>query len=297
MVKMKQERRNEMYMYIFILPGILGFLFFWLIPIVYTFILSLYKTNGLVNTFVGFENFIKLFHNAEYLKSIYNTLYMVVLGVPLNLLVALLLAMMLNMQIKGKGIFRTIFYIPTILPGVSTSIAMFYIFNTRYGFLNKMLSLFGIQGLDWLGEPGLVKFSFVLIGTWGVGQTMIIFLMGLQGISESYYEAAYVDGANGLQNFIYVTLPMLTPTLLYNFILQAVLQLQIFTPAYIMTNGGPDKATYFYVFKLYRDAFQSGKFGLSSAESVVLFTVSLFLTFLVMKSSNSWVHYEGGENA
>ena len=124
---------------------------------------------------------------------------------------------------------------------------------------------------------------------------MIIFLMGLQGISETYYEAAYVDGATSIQRFIYVTVPMLTPTILYNLILQSIAQMQIFTPAYVITNGGPDQSTYFYVYKLYRDAFQYGKFGYASAESVILFIVTLLLTFLVMKSSNSWVHYEGGE--
>lgn len=295
MLKMKQEKRKEMYMYLFILPGILGFLFFWLLPIVYTFALSAFKTNGMNNIFVGLGNYTKLFADKEYLKSIYNTLYMVVFGVPINMFFALMLALLLNAKIKALGLFRTIFYIPTILPGVATAISMFFIFNTKYGLLNRVLSLFGVTGIDWLGEPGLVKLSFIIIGTWGVGQTMIIFLMGLQGISETYYEAAYVDGANSFQRFCTITLPMLTPTILYNFILQVIVQMQIFTPAYVITNGGPDQATYFYVYKLYRDAFQYGKFGYASAESVVLFIVTLILTFLVMKSSNSWVHYEGGE--
>ncbi len=295
MIKMKQERRNEMYLYIFILPGILGFLFFWLIPIVYTFVLSTFKTNGLNNTFIGLENYINLFTNKEYLKSISNTLYMVLLGVPINMFVALMLAMLLNSKIKAVGIFRTIFYIPTILPGVATAISMYFIFNTRYGVLNKILGIVGVSNIDWLGEPALAKLTFLLIGAWGVGQTMIIFLMGLQGISETYYEAAYVDGANSFQRFWSVTLPMLTPTILYNLILQAIAQMQIFTPAYVITNGGPDQSTYFYVYKLYRDAFQYGKFGYASAESVVLFIVTLILTFVVLKWSNSWVHYEGGE--
>ncbi len=295
MIKIKQEKRSEIYMYLFILPGILGFLIFWLMPIVYTFVLSTFKTNGMNNIFVGLENYAKLFAEKEYLKSIFNTLYMVVLGVPVNMLFALLLAMLLNSKIKALGLFRTVFYIPTILPGVATAVSMFYIFNTKYGLLNRVLSIFGINNIDWIGEPGLAKLSFVIMGAWGVGQTMIIFLMGLQGIADTYYEAALVDGANSFQRFRSVTVPMLTPTILYNFILQAIAQMQIFTPAYVITNGGPDQATYFYVYKLYRDAFQYGKFGYASAESVVLFIVTLILTFLVMKSSNSWVHYEGGE--
>lgn len=294
-IRLKQEKRSELYMYLFILPGILGFLIFWLMPIVYTFVLSTFKTNGMNNIFVGLGNYTKLFAEKEYLKSIFNTLYMVVLGVPVNMIFALFLAMLLNSKIKALGLFRTIFYIPTILPGVATAVSMFYIFNTRYGLLNRVLSIFGINNIDWLGEPGVAKLSFVIIGAWGVGQTMIIFLMGLQGISDTYYEAAFVDGANSFQRFRSVTLPMLTPTILYNFILQVIAQMQIFTPAYVITNGGPDQATYFYVYKLYRDAFQYGKFGYASAESVVLFIVTLILTFLVMKSSNSWVHYEGGE--
>jgi multiple sugar transport system permease protein len=295
MLKLDRKKTREIYLYLFILPGILGFIFFWLIPIVYTFVLSLHKTNGLVNTFVGLQNFQKLFADSQYWKSLYNTLYMVVLGVPFNMAAALVLAMLLNTKIKTVGIFRTIFYIPTILPGVATAISMYYIFNLKYGLLNGVLGILGIGGVDWLSDPGIVKFSFILIGTWGVGQTMVIFLMGLQGIPETYYEAAFVDGANSLQQFRSITLPMLTPTILYNLILQAIAQIQIFTPAYVITNGGPDEATYFYVYKLYRDGFQYGKFGYASAEAVILFLVSLFLTYLVMKSSNSWVHYEGGK--
>lgn len=295
MLKLDRKKTREIYLYLFILPGILGFIFFWLIPIVYTFVLSLHKTNGLVNTFVGLQNFQKLFVDSQYWKSLYNTLYMVVLGVPFNMAAALVLAMLLNTKIKTVGIFRTIFYIPTILPGVATAISMYYIFNLKYGLLNRVLGILGIGGVDWLSDPGIVKFSFILIGTWGVGQTMVIFLMGLQGIPETYYEAAFVDGANSLQQFRSITLPMLTPTILYNLILQAIAQIQIFTPAYVITNGGPDEATYFYVYKLYRDGFQYGKFGYASAEAVILFLVSLFLTYLVMKSSNSWVHYEGGK--
>jgi multiple sugar transport system permease protein len=295
MLKLDRKKTREIYLYLFILPGILGFIFFWLIPIVYTFVLSLHKTNGLVNTFVGLQNFQKLFADSQYWKSLYNTLYMVVLGVPFNMAAALVLAMLLNTKIKTVGIFRTIFYIPTILPGVATAISMYYIFNLKYGLLNRVLGILGIGGVDWLSDPGIVKFSFILIGTWGVGQTMVIFLMGLQGIPETYYEAAFVDGANSLQQFRSITLPMLTPTILYNLILQAIAQIQIFTPAYVITNGGPDEATYFYVYKLYRDGFQYGKFGYASAEAVILFLVSLFLTYLVMKSSNSWVHYEGGK--
>ncbi|OGO81699.1 MAG: hypothetical protein A2Y21_11335 [Clostridiales bacterium GWC2_40_7] len=295
MLKLNEKRRKELYMYIFILPGILGFLFFWLIPIIYTFVLSFFKTNGMNNIFVGLQNYQKLFIDTQYWKSLYNTMYMVVLGIPLNMAVALLLAMLLNTKVKAVGIFRTIFYVPTILPGVATAISMFLIFNTRYGLLNRVLGFFGLHDIDWLGDPGRVKIAFIFIGTWAVGQTMIIFLMGLQGIPDTYYEAAFVDGANAFQRFRTITIPMLTPTILYNLILQAIVQIQIFIPAYILTNGGPDEATYFYVYKLYRDGFQYGKFGYASAEAVILFLVTLFLTYLVMRSSNSWVHYEGGK--
>lgn len=289
-------QRSERNLYTFILPGIFGFLFFSVFPIIYAIILSFYKSDGIVSEFIGLQNYIKMFNSSLYWKSVYNTLYMVILGVPFNLLIALCLALLLHSAIKGSTLFRVIFYIPTILPGVALSILLMNLFQTKSGLLNSILRVFGVPNIDWLGNPALTKLTFVIMGGWSVGSLMIFFLVGLEGVPVTYYEAAKIDGANTFQQFISITLPQLTPSILYNMILSIVWQMQTFTPAFVMTQGGPNKATYFYVYKLWKDAFQDLNMGYASAEGIVLFVVSLIFTVLILKSSQFWVHYEGGNN-
>ena len=293
----KIKKSNAFWLYVFITPGIIGFLFFWLFPLCYTFYLSLTKYDAFTApVFTGLSNFAEIFRTPGYWNSIQQTLFMVVVGVPFNLIVALGLALLLNHDLRGRGIFRTVFYIPTILPAVSVFIIANYLFSNKYGLLNKFIEMVGLQPVEWLTSAGVVKLSLIIMGGWSVGRTMIIYLAGLQGISEVYYEAADIDGANGWQKFTGITLPQLTPSILYNVILECVNAIQIFTPAYVLTKGGPDDATYFYVYKLYRDGFGTGgNFGIANAEAVVLFVVAMFFTYLIMKSSNMWVHYEGGD--
>lgn len=289
-------QRSERNLYTFILPGIIGFLFFSVFPIIYAIVLSFCKSDGITTEFIGMQNFVKMFNSSLYWKSVYNTLYMVFLGVPFNLIVALCLALLLHNATKGSTIFKVIFYIPTILPGVALSILLMNLFQTKSGLLNSILRVFGIPNIDWLGNPALTKLTFVIMGGWSVGSLMIFFLVGLEGVPVTYYEAAKIDGANAMQQFWRITIPQLTPSILYNMILSIVWQMQTFTPAFIMTQGGPDKATYFYVYKLWRDAFQDLNMGYASAEGIVLFVVSLIFTVLILKSSQFWVHYEGGNN-
>lgn len=289
-------QRNERNLYTFILPGIIGFLAFSVFPIIYAIVLSFFKSDGITSKFIGLDNYIKMFNNALYWKSVDNTLYMVVLGVPFNLLIALGLALLLHNATKGSSIFKVVYYIPTILPGVALSILLMNLFQTKSGLLNSVLRMLGAPDIDWLGNPALTKLTFVIMGGWSVGSLMIFFLVGLEGVPITYYEAAKIDGANAFQQFKNITIPQLTPSILYNMILSIVWQMQAFTPAFVMTQGGPDKATYFYVYKLWKDAFQDLKMGYASAEGIILFVISLIFTVLILKSSQFWVHYEGGNN-
>ncbi len=290
------KNRHTMYLYIFILPGIIGFLFFQLLPILWAFVLSLYKYNGIAKQiFVGLDNYASMFGDPRYWQALWNTLFMLIFQLPVNLIVALLLALLLNSKLRGVTLFRGIFYVPTLMPQVATAIIVLMLLSNKYGYVNKMLGLLGLGPVDWLFDPHIVKFSLVFIGIWSVGRAMIIYLAGLQSISPSYYESAEIDGARGLRKFTGITLPLLTPSILYNLIIEATFIFQLFTPSFIITSGGPDGASTFYVYKLYLDGFRYSKLGLASAEAVILFVIMLIFTFISMKSSNSWVHYEGGE--
>ncbi len=290
------DKNNTKYLYMFIWPGILGFLVFQFIPIIYAFVLSLYKYNGFTPaTFIGLENYIRMFTDKSFWQALENTLYMLVFQLPLNLIVALMLAVLLNRKLKGIGLFRTIYYIPTLLPQVAAAIIISSLLSNKYGLLNRVLTLVGLQPVDWLFDPSVVKMSIILVGLWSVGRGMVIYLANLQGISPSYYESADIDGANAVQKFFGITLPLLTPSILYNLIIEATFIFQLFTPSAIITKGGPQGASTFYVYKLYLDGFRHSQLGYASAQAVMLFFIMILFTVLSMKSSQSWVHYEGGD--
>ncbi len=290
------DKKNTKYLYMFIWPGILGFLVFQFIPIIYAFVLSLFKFNGFTQaTFIGIENYARMFTDKSFWQALGNTLYMLVFQLPLNLIVALMLAVLLNRNLKGIGLFRTIYYIPTLLPQVAAAIIISSLLSNKYGLLNRVLILIGLQPVNWLFDPSVVKMSIVLVGLWSVGRGMVIYLANLQGISPSYYESADIDGANAVQKFFGITLPLLTPSILYNLIIEATFIFQLFTPSAIITQGGPQGASTFYVYKLYLDGFRHSQLGYASAQAVMLFFIMILFTVLSMKSSQSWVHYEGGE--
>lgn len=290
------ERHSTKYLYIFIWPGIIGFLAFQLLPMLWAFVLSLYKYDGYsAASFIGLQNYVSMFTDGRYWQALWNTVFMLVFQLPLNLAVAMILALLLNSRVKGIGVFRTVYYIPTLLPQVAAAIIMMALLSNQYGLLNRILTLVGLKPVNWLFDPGTVKFSLVLVGLWSVGRSMIIYLAGLQGISPSYYESADIDGAGPVRKFFNITLPLLTPAILYNLIIEAIGVFQLFTPSQIMTRGGPDGASTFYVYKLYVDGFRQSRLGLASAEAVVLFAIMLLFTLISLRSSQSWVHYEGGD--
>jgi multiple sugar transport system permease protein len=206
--------------------------------------------------------------------------------------------MLLNQKVKGLPIFRTLFYLPSIVPAVASAILWQWIFNTDNGLLNTMLGGIGFSPIQWLQDSRWAMPAFVLMSLWGVGGArMIIFLAGLQGISETYYEAAKLDGAGPWNRFRWITLPLLSPVMFFNVILGVIGSFQTFTQAYVITNGGPKNATLFYALYLYRNAFEYLKLGKASAMAWILFLILLVLTLVQFRAGRRWVYYEGGDPA
>ncbi len=215
-------------------------------------------------------------------------------GLPLRLLVAFFFAMLLNQHLPGSGIFRTIYYLPSVVSGVAVALVWMWLLQPQFGILNYFLHLIGLPGPRWLASPTWALPGFIVMSLWSTGATMVIFLAGLQGIPLELYEAAEIDGAGRLRQFLSVTVPLMTPVILFNLVIGIINSFQVFTQAFVMTNGGPANATLFYMLYLYRVAFQYSQMGYASAMAWVLFLIILALTLLVFRSSGRWVYYEGG---
>lgn len=297
-VRLNDKRRQRLNLYIFLSPWLLGFLIFTLYPIVSSLIYSLTDYN-ITNPprFIGLKNYVDLAHDELFYQSIKVTLYYTFLSVPLQLVVSLGLALLLNQKIPGMGIFRTALYLPSMVSGVVMSLLWLWIFNSEFGLLNYLLSLVGIKGPLWLLDENWVIPALILMSLWLMGSGMVVFLAALQGVPSSLNEAAVLDGAGKWQRFKNVTLPMISPIILFQFIIGIIDSFQTFTQAMVMTrNGGPHYATYFYVFNLYINAFRNYKIGYASALAWILLAAVMLLTYLIIKSSDRFVHYEGGRD-
>ncbi len=274
-------------------PWILGFIVLTGGPILFSVIISL-SDYDILNParFVGLANYRRMFTaDPLFWKAVGNTTYMI-LGIPLGMALSLGIALLLNLEIRGVALWRTFFYLPSIVPAVASSILWIWIFNPNAGLLNSILLSFGIHGPNWLQDESTSKPALIIMGLWSAGGGMIIWLAGLKGISETYYEAAALDGANAWQRFRHVTLPLLTPYIFFNVIMGLIGTLQIFTQAFIMTQGGPVDSTLFYAYHLFNHAFRFLQMGYASALGWFLFLAVLGLTLLQLKLSKRWVHYE-----
>jgi multiple sugar transport system permease protein len=280
--------------YLFIMPWIIGFIVFTLGPLVFSFIMSLFDWPVTSDpTFVGFGNYIKMFtDDPQFYKSITITFKFALVFVPLNLIIALVLALLITQSIKGIKIFRTIFYLPTVVSGVAISIIWGWIFNSEYGILNYLFSFIGIEGPKWLIDPKWAIITIVIASAWGVGTMMLIFYTDIKSIPQDIYEAAAIDGAGPLRQFFYITIPSITPTILFNVITSVIGALQQLTLVLLLTAGGPLKSTYFYGLFVYNNAFKHHKLGYASANAWFMFIVILLLTLLIFKTSSAWVFYE-----
>lgn len=279
---------------IFAFPFILGFLIWWLYPLSYSIYLVFHSWDLLSPAeFVGLANVKELFQDEQVGLSLYNTAYYTFIGVPLQLLVALALALALNVRIRGLPVYRTLFYLPAMTPIVASAVVWLQILHPEFGILNDFLSWFGIEPINWLFEPRAAKPAFILMTLWSVGPQMIIFLAGLQGVPITLYEAASIDGANTVQKFSFITVPMISSVIFFNLVVGIIASFQVFTTAFIMTRGGPQNATLFVVLYLYRNGFQYFKMGYASAVAWVLFLIIVAFTYLQFRLANRWVYEEG----
>mgnify|MGYP005853721501 CR=1 FL=1 len=291
----RMARREAIEGYVFLLPWIAGFLIFTAGPIVASFVLSLTEWDILTPPqWNGLGNYAAmLFEDRLFWQSLKVTVVYAASFIPIGLVLSLLVALLMNQKVPGITVFRTIYYLPSVVSGVAVALLWAWVFNQRFGVLNSLLWLLGIEGPDWLVDERTALMAFVIMGLWGIGGGMIIKLAALQGIPTELYEAAHIDGANWWHRFWAVTIPMITPVLFLNLVTGIIGTLQIFTTAFVMTMGGPNYATYFFALHLYLNAFQYFRMGYAAALAWFLFLVILFLTLLVFKSSQYWVYYAG----
>lgn len=281
--------------YAFISPWLFGFLVFTAIPFVVSVYLS-FTRYDIVSAPVpiGFTNYEKLFTNDPlFWKSLWITVKYALVAVPIGIVAGVALALALNLEIGGISVYRTVFYIPSIVPIVATSVVFVWILNPQIGLVNGILRNFSIIGPAWLQDTKWAFWSLVFMSLWGVGGTMIIYLAGLKDIPAALYEAAIIDGAGPWQRTRHVTLPMLTPVIFFNLVMGVIGAFQYFTQAYIMTQGGPDDSTHFYALYLFNRAWRYLDMGYASAMAWILFVLVMVLTLAIFSSHRKWVHYGG----
>lgn len=280
---------------LFTAPGIIGLLWFFAYPIAASFFYSFTNYDGLHSlSWAGLRNYSNLLKDDVFWTSLSNTAYFVVFSVPLNLLGAFLLALLLNQRwIRGLAFFRTIFFIPSILPLVATSVLWIWVFNPQYGLVNTLLGYIGISGPGWLNDPVWSKPALIIMGLWSVGGWMVIFLAGLQNVPVEQYEAAQLDGASTWQRLVHITLPFMSPYFLFNAINGLILSFQYFLQPFVMTQGGPAESTTMYAVYLYQNAFQYYRMGYASAMGWILFVVIALFTLILFKTSARRVYYGG----
>jgi multiple sugar transport system permease protein len=287
------ERRNLRQGLLFISPWLIGFLAFLVFPILSSLYYSFTDYSGFGEAdWVGLSNYSRMVDDSLFWKSLGNTFYYTLLAVPIGVVVAIVMALAMNQNLREVGIYRAALYLPSVLPIFALAFIFIWILNPRFGLINHLLNVLGIDSIDWLGDPTWAKLSIVMLAQLGAGQYALVFLTSIRAIPQTLYDAAMIDGAGGWARFRNITLPLITPIILYDIIVGIGLGLQVFTPAYVMTNGGPSNSTMFYVLYLYRQAFRYGDMGYASAMGWILLLISVVLAFAVFWTSQRWVHYE-----
>ncbi|MGX7131608.1 carbohydrate ABC transporter permease [Enterococcus songbeiensis] len=281
---------------IYIAPWLIGLTVFTLYPFISSFILSFTDYNLISSpNFVGLDNYIKMFTtDKDFIKSLVVTIKYAILTVPLQLVFALFIAFILNFKLKGINMYRTAYYIPSILGGnVAIAVLWRFLFSGD-GLINQLLEKIGIPSIGWLSSPTAALACIAILRVWQFGSSMVIFLAALKEIPVELYEAAQMDGAKKWTIFFKVTVPLITPTIFFNLVMQLVNALQEFNAPYLVTQGGPLKSTYFTSLMIYDNAFKFFKMGYASALSWALFLIIMVLTLVIFKTSNKWVYYSDG---
>ncbi len=287
-------RRETLTFYLCISPWLIGFTVFVLGPMIVSFVMSFTNWSLLsAPEFTGLANYERMANDPQFWQSLKVTGIYTLLYVPTELIGGLGIALLMNQRVPGIGIFRTIFYLPSVLSGVAFVVVWMWLLHPRNGLINAFLGMFGVEGPRWLVDPNTALLSLWMMSIWGLGRTAVIYLAGLQDIPRELYEAAAIDGASRRQIFRRITLPLLSPVIFFNLVLSLIATFQTFTSAFVATNGGPLDSTLFFVLYLYQQAFQQFHMGYASALAWVLFLVILILTLLVVRSARRWVFYSG----
>lgn len=298
LIKKRKEKKftliRKRVPYLFILPWIIGYIAFTLGPLAFSLVMSLFDWPIAGEAkFIGMANFTKMFTaDPQFYNSLIITFKFALIFVPLNLGAALILALLITQPIKGMKFFRTIFYLPAVVSGVAVSIIWGWMFNTEYGVFNYLLSFLGLEEPGWLIDPKWAIVAIVIASAWGVGTMMLIFYTDIKSIPHEMYEAAAIDGAGPIRQFISITIPTITPTILFNVITSVIAALQQLTLVLLLTGGGPLKSTYFYGLFVYNNAFKHHELGYASANAWFMFIIIMLFTLIIFKSSSAWVFYE-----
>lgn len=292
---MSPKSRENLTGYLFIAPWLIGFLVFTLGPFIQSFYLSFTRYNIVQPPkFIGLANYrMMLFDDELFWKSLWVTIRFALCSVPMVLVVGVLLALLLNSNVKGIAAFRTIFYLPSIIPTVATTSIFMWILNPQVGMVNQILDLIGIKGPAWLSDPTWTPWSLVFMSVWGAGGSMVIYLAGLKDIPTYLYEAATLDGAGPTQKLKAVTLPMLSPVIFFNLVMGIIGTFQYFTQAFMISKGqgGPEDSTMFYALYMFQRSWKYMDMGYGSAMAWVLFVLIIFITAVIFRSHTRWVHY------
>lgn len=294
-------RRERNWGLVFLAPWIVGFLVFFLGPMIASLVFSF--TNLVLvrpdeTRFVGLDNWRRIFTDPLVLRSLAVTVRFLLISVPLSLALPLLLAVMLNSSyLVGKPLFRTLFYMPMMIPGVASALIWLGVLNTQSGWINLFLRNLGLPAPDWFNDPRWVVPALTLVGLWGIGNTMLIMLAGLQNVPTELYEAARVDGAGAIRSFFVITIPLISPVIFYNLVLSVIGAFQYFLTAYVIYNGlaGPGDSALFYMYNLYREAFVYYNMGYAATLAWGMFVVALLVTIGLFATARRWVYYAGGD--
>ena len=290
---MSRTTREALYGYLTISPWLVGFLVFTLGPMLASIVISMFDTDFMTKwNFIGLSWYGTLANDTLVRKSLINTAYYAFGAVPLSTTIALCIAVLLNQGVVGQGVWRTIYYLPSVVSGVAIALLWKWLYNPEVGLFNAMLAGIGIRGPMWLSSEEWAMPSLIIMAGWSSGAAMLIFLAGLRGIPTALYEAASIDGAGSIRKFLSITIPMLTPTILFNVVMNIIASWQVFTQSFTMTEGGPSNATLTLVLYIYRKGFQQFFFGYAAAVAWLLFLVILVFVLFAIRSSNRWVQYE-----
>ncbi len=281
--------------YLFLTPWLIGLIAFTIIPVLASLYLSFTDYNMLLTpNWIGLENYTKLFSDMRFQKSMSVTVKYVILGVPIKLICALLIAVLLNRKIHGLGIYRAAYYLPSLLgSSVAVSVLWRQIFN-RNGLVNQLLAMIGIEGMNWIATPSTAIYTIIILEIWQFGSPMLIFLAGLRQIPHELYESASIDGASALKRFFRITLPLLSPTIFFNLVMQMINAMQSFNSVFIISGGtgGPLDSTLLLSLYLYLNGFAYFKMGYASAIAWIILVIVAVITFIQFRLSGKWVFYE-----